>query len=225
MNVVIGRDGLRPRRKRKTTAKPRTAPAPAPAPQIQQTYMSPIYIPPTPVPIIRQRIRNQADIQEQLRAYDQQQQDLVGANAASFEATNLDKRVLYPMKLKREDDPAFFDAPEPMAAEEKTEPVGTKRPRVAQEVGREEAQRMFGAEAVAPEPAPTAEARFAFGTPVPARVMGAVGRPKGSGNKKKTKEELKAEIAASGSIPDNFKDMKLPEVVILARERGISLMR
>ncbi len=130
------------------------------------------------------------------------------------------------MKLKREDDPAFFDAPEPMAAEEeKTEPVGTKRPRVAQEVGRETAQRMFGAEAVAGDPAPVAEARFVVGSPVPAKVMGAVGRPKGSGNKKKTKEELKAEIAALGSVPDNFKDMKLPELVTMARMRGISLMR
>jgi len=219
VNVVIGRDGLRPRRKRKTTAKPRTAPAP----QVQQSFMSPIYIPAQPVPIIRQRIRNQADIQEQLRAYDKAQQDLEGANAAAFEATNIRKGVLYPMKLKREDDPAFFDAPEPMAAEEKTEPVGTKRPRVAQEVGFETAQRMFGAEAVMPDPAPVAEARFA--SPVPAKVMGAVGRPKGSGNKKKTKEELKAEIAASGSVPDNFKDMKLPEVVTMARMRGISLMR
>jgi len=219
--IQLGRDGLKkPTKKKKTKT-----PAPAPAPQVQQSFMSPIYIPAQPVPIIRQRIRNQADIQEELRAYDRAQQDSVGPNAAAFEQTNIRKGVLYPMKLKRDDDPAFFDAPEPMSAEEE-EKTGAKRPRVAQEVGRETAQRMFGPEAVAPEPAPAAEARFAFGSPVPAKVMGAIGgRPKGSGNKKKTKDELKAEIAATGSVPDNFKDMKLPEVVILARERGISLMR
>ena len=170
--------------------------------------MAPIYIPPTPVPIIRQKIRNIADVQEQLRAYDRAQQDLVGANAAAFEANNIGrKNVLYP---------------EPV---EPTEPaIGAKRPRMAaEELGREEAAEMFGAEAIAGEPAPVAEARFA--SPVPAKVMGAVGRPKGSKGKKKTIDELKAEIAASGSVPDNFKNMKLPDVVDLARERGISLMR
>lgn len=188
--------------------------------------MSPIYIPPTPIPVIRQRIRNQADIQEQLRAYNKAQQDLEGANAAAFEQTHIRKGVLYPMKLNRDDDPAFFDAPEPMepdpmAAEEAKTEVGAKRPRVAEEVGRETAQRMFGAEAVAPEPAPVAEARFA--EPVPAKVMGAVGRPKGAKQKLKTKPVLIKELMASGtgSLPQNFKKFSPEELVKLARERGI----
>jgi hypothetical protein len=183
---------------------------------LQPSFMSPIYIPPTPIPIIRQKIRNQADIQEQLRAYNRAQQDLEGANAAAFEATNIRKGVLYPMKLSREEsEPAFFDAPEQ---------VGTKRPRMAaEELGREEAAEMFGAEAFMPDPAPVAEARFA--SPVPAKVMGAVGRPAGSGNKKKTKDELKAEIAVSGSVPEDFDKLKYREVADLARKRGINLMR
>lgn len=222
--MQIGRDGLKkPTKKRKTKT---PAPAQTPAPQVQQTYMSPIYIPPTPIPIIRQKIRNQADIQEQFRAYDKQQQDLEGANAAAFNATNLDKRVLYPMKLKRDDDPAFFDAPEPvdpMAAEEKTEPVGAKRPRVAQEVGRETAQRMFGAEAVAGDPAPVAEARFA--EPVPAKVMGAVGRPKGAKQKTKTKPVLIKELKAggTGSLPIGFEAFSPQKLQELAKERGIDI--
>lgn len=109
--------------------------------------MSPIYIPPQPVPIIRQKIRNQADIQEQLRAYDQQQQDLVGANAAAFNATNIDKQVLYPkpavtepisparmgeVEQKTETEPP--DAPPRQAAEEEEErrqlrPPARGRPR------------------------------------------------------------------------------------------------
>lgn len=184
--------------------------------------MSPIYIPPTPIPIIRQRIRNQADIQEQLRAYNKAQQDLEGANAAAFEATHIRKGVLYPMKLKREDDPAFFDAPEPMAAEEPA--IGAKRPRVAEEVGRETAQRMFGAEAVMPDPAPVAQARFA--SPVPAKVMGAVGRPKGAKQKTKTKpvliKELKA--AGTGSLPIGFEAFSPQKLQELARERGIDIL-
>ena len=170
--------------------------------------MAPIYVPPQPVPIIRQRIRNQADIQEQLRAYNPELQQTVGANAAAFEANNIGrKNVLYP---------------EPV---EPTEPaIGAKRPRMAaEELGREEAAEMFGAEAVAPDPAPVAEARFA--TPVPAKVMGAVGRPKGSKGKKKSIEELKAEIAASGSVPEDFGKLKYAELADIARKRGIDLMR
>ena len=183
--------------------------------------MAPIYIPPQPVPIIRQKIRNQADIQEQLRAYDREQQELKGANAAAFERTNIRKGILYPMKHAE-----FFDAPEPIGTEEqKTDPAGAKRQRVAEEVRREDVAERFGAAAVAPDPAPVAEARFAFASPVPARVVGMGGRPKGSGNKKKSIEELRAEIASTGSVPDDFKKMKLPAVIDLARKRGINLMR
>jgi len=186
--------------------------------------MAPIFVPPQPVPIIRQRIRNAADIQEQLRAYDRVQQDLVGANAAAFNANNIDKRVLYPMKLKRDDDPAFFDAPEPVDPMAAEEPVGAKRPRVAQEVGRETAQRMFGAEAVMPDPAPIAEARFA--SPVPARVMGAVGRPKGAKQKTKTKPVLIKELraAGTGSLPIGFEAFSPAKLQELAKERGIDIL-
>jgi hypothetical protein len=183
--------------------------------------MAPIYIPQQPVPIIRQKIRNAADIQEQLRAYDRAQQDLVGANAAAFEKTHIHKGVLYPMKLSREEsEPAFFDAPEPLAAEE---PLGAKRPRVAQEVGRETAQRMFGAEAVMPDPAPVAQARFA--SPVPAKVMGAVGRPKGAKQKTKTKPVLIKELraAGTGSLPIGFEAFSPQKLQELAKERGIDI--
>jgi hypothetical protein len=66
--------------------------------------MSPIYIPPQLVPIIRQKVRNIADIQEQLRAYDKAQQDLVGANTARFDANNINrKEVLYPPPTPQQD--------------------------------------------------------------------------------------------------------------------------
>jgi len=187
--------------------------------------MAPIYIPQQPVPIIRQRIRNAADIQEQLRAYDRVQQDLVGANAAAFERTHIHKGVLYPMKLSREEsEPAFFDAPEPVDPMAAEEPVGAKRPRVAQEVGRETAQRMFGAEAVMPDPVPVAEARFA--SPVPAKVMGAVGRPKGAKQKTKTKPVLIKELraAGTGSLPIGFEAFSPAKLQQLAKERGIDIL-
>jgi len=76
--------------------------------------MAPIYIPPQPVPVIRQKIRNISDIQEQLRAYDRQQQDLVGANATAFNATNLGRtNVLYPAKLPAEEEKIEIKPPEP----------------------------------------------------------------------------------------------------------------
>jgi len=127
--------------------------------------MSPIYIPPTPVPIIRQRIRNQADIQEQLRAYDRQQQDLVGANATAFNATNLGRtNVLYPVvaepiaeEQEREADPRITeqimrpkDEPlnepeEEKTAEEKPKPPRSGRPKSNMKSRKELIQEIKGA--------------------------------------------------------------------------------
>ena len=116
--------------------------------------MSPIYIPPTPVPIIRQRIRNQADIQERLRAYDRQQQDLVGANAAAFNATNLGRtNVLYPVvaepvaeEQEREADPRITEQLiKEKAAEEQPKTPGKGRPRSDMKGRRELIQEIKGA--------------------------------------------------------------------------------
>ena len=69
--------------------------------------MTPIYIPPQPVPIIRQRIRNQADIQDQIRAYNEQQQELFNANQVRFNENNINRtKVLF-------EQPSYVTATEP----------------------------------------------------------------------------------------------------------------
>jgi len=105
--------------------------------------MTPIYIPPQPVPIIRQRIRNQADIQDQLRAYDTQQQSLINANDVRFDENNIGRKTtmfpepsLMQEEAKEPEKPKrklriVGDIQDTRAAEEPTirqpDPVTTKR--------------------------------------------------------------------------------------------------
>ncbi len=157
--------------------------------------MAPIYIPPQPVPVIRQKIRNISDIQEQLRAYDQQQQAVINANDVRFNANNINReRVLYP-------EPALVGTRQRKAAEEPDEP----QPTIAVEA--------------MPELSPAAESREVFETP--ARVIGAVGRR----SDMKTAKDLRDEIRGSGSVPKGFSTMSADDIRALATERGISLMK
>ncbi len=157
--------------------------------------MAPIYIPPQPVPIIRQKIRNISDIQEQLRAYDQQQQGIINANDVRFNANNINReQVLYP-------EPALVGTRQRKAAEEPDEPQPT-----------------IPVEAM-PELSPVAESREVFESP--ARVIGAVGRR----SDMKNVTELRKEIRGSGSVPTGFSRMSADEIRAIATERGISLMK
>ncbi len=158
--------------------------------------MAPIFVPLQPVPIIRQRIRNQADIQEQLRAYDRQQQDLVGANAAAFEATNIHKEVLYP---------------EPVIA---TKLGGEVDPREAEEAEFQRKKELSRK--------PVDPATMGFGEPARKRGRPAAGAKGGKKLKADLIKELKA--SGSGSLPQGFENYILISLQRLAQERGISLV-
>lgn len=183
--------------------------------------MSPIYIPPTPIPIIRQKIRNQADIQEQLRAYDRAQQDLVGANAAAFDKTNLDKRVLYPLKLSREE---TFDMPELEEPPQQVIELGDVSTLAG--IGEEESKLAESTATLppsAPRIAPVSAATEIFGAEEPPeRPLRPVarGRPRAD---VKTIDELKAEIRATGYVGYSNKNKK--ELQAIAKQLGINLMR
>lgn len=198
--VQIGQDGLKKPTKRRRTKAPAPAPS-APAPSAPApAFMSPIYIPPQPVPIIRQKIRNQADIQEQLRAYDQQQQALVGANAAAFDANNIGrKNVLYPTTPQAEEEKIEIKPPEPEIESPPSPPAQPATP---------EQQ---------PELLAAAEEPEQRGLRPPAR-----GRPRGV---EKTVDELKAAIRVTGNAPVGLATMRKPQLQAFARKMEIDLMR
>jgi len=192
--------------------------------------MSPIYVPPTPVPIIRQRIRNQADIQEELRAYNPELQQTVGANAAAFEANNIGRKTtLFAEPVYAE--PATLLARQRFEAEQRARAAKERR----QEAQEEESKQR---EAEAEERRAQEEAEFqrkkelsrktvdpatmGFGEPARKR-----GRPAaGTRGTRKLKEDLKKDILSSGtgSLPENFDDLYLTALQRLAEERGISIV-
>jgi len=178
-----------------------------------QPYMTPIYISP-PVQIVRQRIQNQAAIQEQLRAYDLQQQAVINANDVRFNANNIGRKtVLYPepplaepviaTKLGGEVDPREAQAQEQEAEERKAEEAEFQR---KQELSRKPVD-------------PTT-----MGLPEPPRKRG---RPAaGAKGTRKLKEDLIRDLKTSGtgSLPEGFEDFFMSGVKRLAEERGISLV-
>jgi hypothetical protein len=187
--------------------------------------MSPIFVPPQPVPIIRQQIRNQADIQEQLRAYNRQQQDLVGANAAAFDATNIDKRVLFPMKLTREGSEAeskaaFLDEPEPAQ-----QFINLGDVESLTGFGEEESKQ---AESMATQlPAPpslmsqlTAET-ILEGEERPERALRPPMRPPRAPSGGMRVDQLKDAIRATGMAPVGLSSMRKAELQAVAKELGI----
>lgn len=207
---MIGSDGLRkPTKKRKTTRKP-TSQVTAPP----QPYMTPIYIPPQPVQIVRQRIQNQAAIQEQLRAYDLQQQAVINANDVRFNANNIGRKtVLYPepplaepviaTKLGGEVDPREAQAQEQEAEERKAEEAEFQRKKKLAEQ-------------------PVDPATMGFGEPARKRGRPAAGGKGGKKLKADLIKELKA--SGSGSLPEGFEGYILISLQRLAEERGISLV-
>lgn len=192
--------------------------------------MSPIFVPPQPVPIIRQQIRNQADIQEQLRAYNRKQQDLVGANAAAFDATNIDKRILFPMKLTREGSEAeskagFFDVPEPMETPGQ-QVINLEDVSTLAGFGEEESK-LGESTATLPrgaaEMAPVSAATTIFeGVEPTERTLRPPMRPRRrapSGGMRV--DELKAAIRATGMAPVGLASKRKEELQAIAKQLGI----
>ncbi len=157
--------------------------------------MTPIYIPPQPVQIVRQRIQNQAAIQEQLRAYDEEQQAILNANDVRFNANNIGRKT------------TMF--PEPSLA-------GLAAKQRRQEAAEE--QEFQRKKELSQQPIDPAR----IGLDTPARKRG---RPKGAKGKKKTQKELFNEIKGTGVMPPESKDFSILETQDLARERGISIYK
>lgn len=197
--VQIGSDGLRKQTKRKKTTR-------KPTPQVTpQPYMTPIFVPPQPAQIVRQRIQNQALIQEQLRAYDRQQQALVGANISAFNANNIGRKTaLYA-------DPVIAEPIMNITTAEEQEREAD--PRTTEQLMRPKDE---------PLNIPEEEEKGAEEQPQPKRLR--TGRPKGE---LKDRRELIQEIKGAGSIPrgtavDKLKIDKLREMAI---DLGIDPMR
>jgi len=191
--------------------------------------MTPIFIPPQPVQIVRQRIQNQAAIQEQLRAYDKQQQDLVGANAAAFDANNIGRKTaLYA-------EPVYA---QPLTAEEKAGLAAKQRRQEAQEQEEEEEERKAGEAQKAADEAEEREFQrkkelsrkpvdpAKMGLPQPPRKRGRPAAGAKTKGDKKLKEDLKADIraAGTGSLPENFDELYYGSIQKIAQERGISIV-
>jgi len=164
--------------------------------------MAPIYLPPVPVPIIRQRIRNQADIQDQLRAYDEQQQALTNANDVRFDSNNIGRtKVMFPEpSLFR---PLFDDEPETKEAERTTESHRASVP-------------------VPPvqEPEPTQPPRRRR-----PRSRASTPRVGVSSKKLKTLATLRQEILATGFSGKGISKAKRPVLEGLAKNLDIDIMR
>ena len=165
--------------------------------------MAPIFIPPQPVPVIRQRIRNLADIQDQLRAYDKQQQAIINANDVRFDANNIGRtKVMYPQPSVFR--PLFDDEPETKAEPETKEdplPPVPESPPVQ-------------------EPEPTQPPRRRR-----PRSRASTPRVGVSSRKAKTLVTLRQEILATGFSGKGISKAKRPVLEGLAKNLGIDIMR
>jgi len=212
-------------KRKKTTRKPTPQVTSAPQP-----YMTPIFIPPQPVQIVRQRIQNQAAIQEQLRAYDKQQQDLVGANAAAFDANNIGRKTaLYAEPVYAEPFLTAEDKAARAAKQRRQEAQEQAEQQQAQEKEEEEEERKVAEERefqrkVELSRKPVDPAKMGLAPPPRKRGRPAAGaKTKGD---RKLKEDLKADIraAGTGSLPENFDELYYGSIQKIAQERGISIV-
>jgi len=182
--------------------------------------MAPIYIPPQPVPVIRQRIRNQADIQDQLRAYDKQQQAIINANDVRFDENNLGRKIaMYPepslttgfKPLFETDSPA---EPETKSAEEPTPALMQGNPlfEVVREPDPVVTKQLIDLDSDVPE------------TPlrIAKRSQRQVARPL---MKEKSLVELREDIRATGFAGAGLSKAKRPVLENLAKNLGLSIMR
>lgn len=176
--------------------------------------MTPIFVPPQPVQIVRQRIQNQAAIQEQLRAYDREQQAAMNANDVRFNANNIGRKTtLYPEPSLAAGLAAKQRRQEAQEEESKQRAAEAEERREAEEA---EFQRKQELSRKPVDP-------VTMGLPQPPRKRG---RPAGTKGTRKLKEDLKKDILSSGtgSLPENFDDLYLSSLQDLAQERGISIV-
>ena len=215
MIIQLGRDGLRPRKKRKTkrpASKTITAVSGAPE---TTNYMRTIQTPTIPTLVTGISIRSQADLQEQLRikqTTEREQQKLyeppTSAQIKQLQDEQLVEKQLVPapaeeVKEAAEPEPPMMDFPKMPLMRMTPSSLGS----IAEQG---EFRGYFSRED--PETAPTPRLR------PPARP----GRPRGG---EKTVDELKAEIRASGKAPAGFSSKRKDELKLIAEELGIDIMR